>query len=306
MSGHDASINLRWLDTYRQVVELQSFSRAAERLGVSQPAVSQQMRALERFFGVRLVSASPRAVLTTAAGRRVYEMAARVGDDLRRLRRELAEAEKYPAGLVRIACGPTALVHYIPRLLKALWLEQPDIAVRTMTLVGAPMTSAVLDGAADVAIQSGAHLDPRLHAAPCMDDHIILVCAPEHSLAAAEFVDAKELEAVRLGAISPRSETGALVQNWLEEQAVTPRQMVEFGATEAVRAAALSGLLAGFVSQYSVADDLSAGRLVQVRIDGPAAARHMYALHQPEPGEAVQRLLDVVRTLHQAGAGLPS
>ncbi len=292
-------MNLRWLETFRRVVELQSYTRAAESLGISQPAVSQQVRGLEQYFAEHLITPASRGVKPTEAGQKVYQLAVRVESDVRRVRQDVAEAAQHPAGLVRIAAGPTALCHYIPRLLRRLWAEYPGIDVRTFTLVAQPMTDAVVDGRADVAIQSAMYFDPRLIAEPCMDDHIILVCAPGHPLADAEYVSAAELTDVKVGMISPLSETGRLVEEWLEQQGAPLVHRIEFGATEAVRAAALAGLVAGFVSRYSVVDDLAAGGLCQVQIERPAAMRRMYALHRSDPGEAVTRLLGVIAELHE-------
>lgn len=301
-------MNLRWIETFRRVVELQSFTRAAESLGMSQPAVSQQVRSLEHYFDEQLVTTAARGVRITEAGQKVYQLAVRVEGDIRRVRQELAEGAHGPEGLVRIACGPTALCHYIPQLLKRLWIEHPRISIRTATLVARPMTDAVINGTADVAIQSGMYLDPRLVATPCMDDHVVLVCAPEHPLARLATVAPADLTGMKIGLISPLSETGRLAAEWIETQNLIGVERVELGATEAVRAAALAGLLAGFVSHYAVAEDIQAGRLLQVRIAGPAAVRRMYALHQPTPSEVVDRLLRVIAEMHRlpAFSGQPS
>ncbi len=287
-------MNLKWLETFRRVVELRSYTRAAGTLDLSQPAVSQQVRGLERLLGATLITPAGRGIEVTEAGRRVYNTAVRIERDLRELRTELAELSGTSHTTVRIACGPTALCHYMPRLLRRFWAEHPTLSVQTATAVGRAITDAVLTGRADIGIQSPAHLNPELMAVPCMDDPIILVCAPSHPLAQRGSVPARRLSEYRIGLIPAGSETRRLIDDWLLGEEVTLAQPVEFGATEAVRAAALAGVLAGFVSAYAVREDLAAGRLHQVAITGPQAIRHMYALHRPHTGPAVAWMLEVI------------
>jgi DNA-binding transcriptional LysR family regulator len=287
-------MNLKWLETFRRVVELRSYTRAADTLDLSQPAVSQQVHNLERIFGGKLIRQVGRGIEVTEAGEKVYAVAVRIENDIRRLRYDLAELSGHVEGLVRIACGPTALCHYIPRLLKRFWSEYPDISVQTYTLVGQPITDAVLTGRADIGIQSPAHLDPSLVAVPCMEDHIILVCSPDHPLADAEYVSARELRDIKVGLIFRPSETRRLIDEWLTAEGVVLEHPVEFGATEAVRAAALAGVVAGFASEYSVREDLTAGRLRRVRISGPQSIRRMYALHRRDADPPIARMIEVV------------
>lgn len=226
-------MNLRWLETFRKVVELYSHTRAATILGISQPAVSQQLRNLEQYFGEQLVVTASRGVRITDAGQKVDQFAVQIETDLSRVRQDLADTAHGPEGLVRIARGPTALCHYIPHLLKQLWLEHLRISIRTATLVGQPMTDVIITGSADIAIQSGMHLDPRLAATPGMDDRIGLVCTPDHPLAHRDTVLPADLAGDTVGLISRRSETGRMAAEWLDEQNLTNVERVEFGATEA-------------------------------------------------------------------------
>jgi DNA-binding transcriptional LysR family regulator len=230
----------------------------------------------------------------TEAGEKVYDAAVRIDNELRNLRFELTALHAHTEGRVRIACGPTALCHYIPRLLKRFWSQHPDISVETYTLVGQPITDAVLTGRADIGIQSPTHLAPSLVAVPCMDDHVILVCSPDHPLADAEYVAAHELREIKVGLIFRPSETRRVIDEWLAGEGVVLEHAVEFGATEAVRAAALAGVLVGFASEYAVREDLDAGRLRRVRIRGPHSTRRMYALHRRDAEPPVSRMIEVI------------
>lgn len=291
-------MNLKWFETFRRVVELQSYSRAAAVLGISQPTVSQQVRNLELQFAERLVIPTPRGIRVTEAGQKVYQAAMQLEAEIERVRREFARAAQGRENFISIACGPTEHCHYIPQLLKRLWRDHPNVSVRTVTLVGSAMTDAVLDGRVDVAIQTGSFLDPRLETLACMDDPVVLVCAPEHPLAVREQVSARDLVDVKVGLVSPPSSAGTVVLDWLLEQGVTLAEPVQFGSTEAVRAAALSGIVAGWVSHYAVEDDLANGHLRWVRLDGPRAVRHLYAAYKPEHRGSLERVLAVVAELH--------
>jgi len=288
-------MNTKWLETFRRVAELKSFTRAAETLELTQPAVSQQVRHLERIFGEKLFSPAGRAIQVTEAGQLIYAAAARIEAEMARLRDQLRTLSTNGETMVRIASGPTALSHFLPRLLKRFWAEYPDISVRTHTIAGQPMTDAVQAGWADLAFQTAAHLDPTLVATPAIDDHVILVCSPDHPLAAIEYLTAADLREIKIGFLPVRTESRRMIEDWLATEGVTLQHAMQFGANETIRASVLANVIAGFVSEYAVLDDIALGRLRRLNVRGLSIRRPLYALHRPNPSQAVSRMVDLIQ-----------
>jgi DNA-binding transcriptional LysR family regulator len=126
-------LNLDQIETFAQVVELGSFSAAAERLGLSQPAVSLQVRQLERRFGVRLIERVGRRATPTQAGEAFLAQARRVGVAIDAIVEAIAPHASGVTGRVRIGTGATACIYILPPPLRALRHSLPglDIVVST-------------------------------------------------------------------------------------------------------------------------------------------------------------------------------
>ncbi len=264
-------MDTRQLTAFCTVVELKSFSQAAERLGVTQPAVSLQIRSLEQRLGQQLLDRSGRRVEPTEAGLRLYRGAQRLLAFEQQLVEEVAgEADGELRGELAIgaATGPGATV--VPLLLCEFQRENPEVRVE-LTISD---TQAVVEAVARRELELGiVGATPRHRSVayePFFRDEVVLVCPPEHPFAGKTIA----IDALKDGTLIVMQE-GAGVRQVIEDEL---RKLgtrlkdldvrLELGLQESVKSAVEAGYGVTFISRAAVEGELAAGTLAIARVRG--------------------------------------
>ncbi len=263
-------MDTRQLAAFCAVVERRSFSQAAAVLGVTQPAVSQQVRALEARLRTRLLDRSGRRVEPTEAGLRLYRGAQRLLALEEELLAEVGGEEGELAGTLDIGAstGPAAVV--VPLLLCAFHRRHPAVEVSLSVFA----TQAVVELVADRRLQLGIVGAARRHRSvvfePFFRDEVILACPPHHPFAG-RTVTLDELAQGPLILMQP----GAGVRQMIEDEVRrSGRRLADLGARlelglqESVRSAVQAGYGVTFISRRAVEADLAAGTLAEARVEG--------------------------------------
>ena len=261
-------MDTRQLAAFCTVVELKSFSQAAERLGVTQPAVSLQIRSLEERLGQQLLDRSGRRVEPTEAGARLYRGAQRLLALEQQLVEEVAgEADGELRGELAIgaATGPGATV--VPLLLCEFHLANPDVRVE-LTISD---TQTVVDAVARRELELGiVGATPRHRSVvyePFFRDEVVLVCPPKHSFAG---------KTIAIAALKDETlivmQEGAGVRQVIEDELDVH---LELGLQESVKSAVEAGYGVTFISRAAVEAELAAGRLATARVRGLEPTRQI-------------------------------
>ncbi|MPZ49156.1 MAG: LysR family transcriptional regulator [Dehalococcoidia bacterium] len=288
-------MNTAWLLTFRRVVEARSFTKASDDLFISQPAVSQQVRHLEQFFGAKLIQQAGRELQLTDAGAYVYELAGRVEQEIRSTRERLDALVNGSQRQVTIASFPAPLLHFVPPALRVFWTEHPEIAVKTIVRHHAEITEAVKIGDADLGIQTR-HLDSSLEAVPCRNERLICVSSPSHPLARRPTIQPEDLVHERVATFA----TGIFrndIDSWFAERGLNLQNLMEVTTLEEIRVAARENLAIGIIHLYGVHQDIAEGTLIHLNLRDFSLARPFYVIHRKditEPASWVLRaLIDV-------------
>jgi DNA-binding transcriptional LysR family regulator len=271
-------MDTRQLAAFCAVVERKSFSQAAERLGVTQPAVSLQVRALEKRLGTRLLDRSGRRVEPTEAGLRVYRGAQRmlaledqIVDDV------AAAAEGELTGDLRLGAstGPAAIA--VPLLLCEFQRESPEVRV----FLSVSDTHAVVERVATRELELGIVGAARRHRGvrfePFFSDEITLACPPDHRFGG-RTISLDELREESVILMQEGAGVRQIVEDALRRQGLRLRDLdvrLELGLQESVRAAVEAGYGVTFISRTAVEADLEAGTLAEAHVDGLAASREI-------------------------------
>ena len=166
-------MELSQLRTFRVVAETLNFTRAAERLGLTQSAVSHQIKSLETELGEPLFIRAKRGVKLSPAGQAALEHAIRLLDEAEALRERVSGGEHSPAGRVRAAAATQAIVHLFAPLFEAFMRAQPRIDVSFRTTASTDETVAdILNGAADVGFASLPVYSPALKIENLFEDEL--------------------------------------------------------------------------------------------------------------------------------------
>jgi DNA-binding transcriptional LysR family regulator len=271
-------MDTRQLAAFCSVVERRSFSQAAERLGVTQPAVSLQVRALEKRLGRRLLDRSGRRVEPTEAGLRVYRSAQRLLALEEQLLEEVAEAtEGALAGELKIGAstGPAAIV--VPLLLCEF--QRRNSAVHVALTVGD--TQRIVDEVAERRLELGIVGAARRHRGvrfePFVSDEVVLAVPPKHRWAGTT-VALAELREEPLIVMQEGAGVRQIVEDELRKVGLRLRDLdvrLELGLQESVRSAVQAGYGVTFISRRAVESELAAGTLAEARVQGIDATREI-------------------------------
>lgn len=269
-------MDTRQLAAFCAVVERKSFSQAAERLGVTQPAVSLQVRGLEKRLGTQLLDRSGRRVEPTEAGLRLYRGAQRIlalEDQIVADVTASSEGDLSGELVLGASTGPAAIA--VPLLLCEFQRESP--AVRVFLTVSD--THAVVERVAARELELGIVGAARRHRGvrfePFFSDEVILACPPGHRFAG-RTISLEELRDESLVLMQEGAGVRQVVEDALRRHGVRLRDLdvrLELGLQESVRAAVEAGYGVTFISRTAVEAGLGAGTIAEAQVEGMAASR---------------------------------
>jgi DNA-binding transcriptional LysR family regulator len=271
-------MDTRQLQAFCAVVEKKSFSQAAEQLGVTQPAVSLQVRALEERVGQTLLDRSGRRVEPTEAGERLYRSAQRMLALEEQLLEEVSADDGRIAGTLAIGASTGPGAHLVPLLLCEFQAQHSDLHVALSIWD----TQTVIDKVAERQLELGVVGALRRHRSlefePLARDEIVLAVPPGHAAAGGTItVDELKNETVIV------MQEGAGVRQVVEEElrraglrlrGVEPK--LELGLQESVKSAVAGGYGVSFISRTAIEGELAAGRLAAAQVEGIEPARQIY------------------------------
>lgn len=285
-------------ETFCAVVAAGSLNQAAERLHLSQPAVSKQIRALEAELGVQLLHRGARGVELTPVGRQVHRLARRAVAAMEGCRR-VADAWRDPAqGRLVVAAGLTLTLFSLPPVIQAFRQAAPEVRLEVVTLNSREALTALLNFEADVAWVTSPQQHPEVQAVPLFTDPLMLVGAPGRPLPAV----AAELGGAPLISFKSGSGLRQYVDQVLESRGVRPQAAMEFDSIEAIKTMAALDLGLALLPWSSVREEAATGRLVARRLaDWPDQGRTVTLLRRRaglRPG-AVNRFTAIARAVMQ-------
>ncbi len=260
-------MTLRQLRAFGAVAALRSYSRAAERLGLTQPAVSAQVRALERTLGQPLVEFVGRGLYLTPHGEALEAAALDVFRRLDALLERLAELEGAVRGRLRLA-AVTSAGHFVPHLVAAFRRELPEVEVAVALVNRAQALERLAANTDDLTLMALVPEDRALEYFPLLDNELVLVARGDHPLAGRRRVDPARLEAHTVIVREPGSGTRRALEDALEARRVRLARTLEIGSNEAVREAVRAGLGLALLPRPAVHRELAASELVALDVRG--------------------------------------
>ncbi|MEW8979978.1 MAG: LysR family transcriptional regulator [Symbiobacterium sp.] len=289
---------LQHLITFCRVVETGGFARAGALVGLSQPAVTRQVAALEAELGVPLLDRSGRQLHVTAAGQLVYDRARRIAQAVAALKEEVADLDDPERGRVAIGAVTTVGLRLLPPILAAFKAQYPRVQVTVKAGRTQETLARLLEGEIELAILPNPVAHPRLRSVPLMEDPVVLVCSPERRAELPDPLPLAKLGEVDLISFQAPSRFRTFVEAMLEQHGVYPKVTMEFDSHEAVTLMVEAGFGCALVPASAVERELAMGTLVQVRVDGlPAMARTTSVVFRhPSPGwsPAAERLYRMI------------
>jgi DNA-binding transcriptional LysR family regulator len=266
-------LSLTPLQTLIRLAATPNYTRVAEELNLTQPAVSQHIRALATHFGVELVDTVGRRAALTDAGRFLAERAVPLLGSVEALERDMREYAAAKIGELRVGASETIGNYALPEILASFAQRHPGVHVAVDVGNTTEMVERLRAGALTLALVEGHVAGEDLDVRAFADDELVLVVPPFHPLAVKRIVTSADLEAERFIAREAGSGTRALFEQAIRALGVAPQIVLELPSGEAVVRAVAAGMGIAVVSRLVSDDAVARGRVVVKRVAGVAFDR---------------------------------
>jgi DNA-binding transcriptional LysR family regulator len=271
-------MDTRQLASFCAVVERESFSRAAEQLGLTQPAVSQQIRSLEQRFGRQLLDRSGRRVEATEAGRRLYRRAQRLLALERQLVDEVvAETGGELGGTVEIGASTGPGGGVVPLLLCEFQLRNPEVEISLAVFDTQRVVELVAGRELELGVVGAARRHRGVVFEPFFRDEVVLACAPGHRFAG-KTLPLEQLRDEPLIVMQDGAGVRQVIEDELRQAGRRLRDFdirLELGLQESVKSAVAAGYGVSFISRSAVEAELTAGTLAAAQVEGLEPSREI-------------------------------
>lgn len=289
-------MQLETLKVFCDVVETRSFSKAARLNRVTQSAVSQQIRTLEKRYDRKLLDRAPRAIHPTPAGEKLYEAAREVLARFDALESLMREESVEIAGPVTLATIHSVGLFEIQPHLKELLRRHPRVNVRVVYRRSDQVYDEVASGDADLGIVAYPKERRELVNVPFSEDRLVVVVAPEHGMAKRSSVKLADLDGINFVAFDRDIPTRRALDRLLREHGAQVQITTELDNVETVKRAVEIGLGISILPRAAVLPELNAGTLIEVPIADGTFTRPIAVLVRRgrSLSRAAEVLLDVL------------
>jgi DNA-binding transcriptional LysR family regulator len=273
----------RRLQVFYTVAKVLSFTKAAEQLYMTQPAVTFQVKQLEEHFDTRLFERAHGKISLTPAGELAFTYAERILDQYAEMDARIAELTGQVSGPLLIGASTTIAEYLLPRLLGEFKQQHPDVKAKLAVANSDTIEHKVAEHTLDVGlIESPSHL-PHLVTKVCCEDDLVLICSPRHPLAQKLSVTPREISEVEFVSREAGSGTREVVDDYFRSNGVAPEDIhiiMELGSREAIKGAVVAGMGVSIMSGAAVLKEMQLGELSVVALDPPL--RRQLSLVYPE------------------------
>lgn len=278
-------MNIKQLEVFLWVAELQSFTKAAHQLYMSQPAVSFQIKALEENLQVALFKRGDKKVTLTEAGRLLYHEARQILRYYRKIRAGLDDLKGLKTGQLVVGASTTPGEYILPLLIGGFKERYPGIKV-TLQIAGSIQVGQwVQEREIDLGVTGTAINRDGINCLPWILDRLVLIVPPQHRWTGTRTIDVSELKKEFIILREPGSGTRRTLKQKLAQQNIVLEEIpvaMELGSTRAVITAVKAGLGVSIVSRYAVKEVLELELVKEVPVTGIDLDRYLFLVYNKQ------------------------
>jgi len=289
----------RRLQVFHTVARLLSFTKAAESLHMTQPAVTFQVRQLEEYFNTRLFDRTHNRISLTKAGERVYEYADQIFNLYAEMENAVRDLTGEVSGVLMLGASTTVAEYMLPSLLGDFKHKYPEVVIRLQVGNTDGIVAMVENNTIDLGVVEAPVSNRNLVVDTCRVDPLVLIVPPGHELAGEKVVQIERLADYPYICREEGSGTREVMLDSLHACGVNQADLnivMELGSPEAVKGAVEAGMGISILSKATISKELALGTLVAVQLD-PPVERPFSFVHQKQKFRlrAIEKLLDFAR-----------
>jgi DNA-binding transcriptional LysR family regulator len=273
------NFTLRQLQVFEKVASLLNYSRAAEALYLSQPAVSMQIKQLEGHIGLPLFEQMGKKIFLTDAGRELFPYARHLAQQMDEIESVFNEMKGLGQGKLTLSVVNTAN-YFTPQLLAKFCQLHPSINVILQVANRDAVLKQLADNSTDLAILGRPPEGLDLDAQSFLDNPLVVIAAPGHPLAEQQQIQIARLAKETFMSREQGSGTRSAMERVFALHGVQPRINMEMETNEAIKQAVRAGMGLGILSLHSLELELETGRLVTLDVENFPLIRHWFVAHR--------------------------
>lgn len=290
----------RRLQVFHAVARLLSFTKAAEVLHMTQPAVTFQIRQLEDQFDTRLFDRTHNRVSLTEAGKVVFEYSERIFELYGEMENAIREMTNDISGSLTIGASTTISEYMLPSLLGEFNAQNPDIRLKLRVSNTEGIVSMVENNVIDLGVVEGLVSNKNLLVEVCREDELVLIIPKDHALADKESVKLKDLMQFPFICREEGSGTREVILDYMYSQGMDKHALnncLELGSPEAVKGAVEAGMGVSIVSSASISKEIKLGSLLAIPLDPPLTRDFSFVRQRQKfKVRAMEELLEFARS----------
>lgn len=272
-------LTLRQLQVFEKVASHLNYSRAAEALYLSQPAVSMQIKQLEENIGLPLFEQMGKKIFLTEAGRELFHYSRNIAQQLAELEAVISEMKGLGQGKLTLSVVNTAN-YFAPQLLARFCRQHPNINVTLQVANRDAVLKQLADNTTDLAIMGQPPEGLDIVADSFMDNPLVVIAAPDHPLAKLKKVKFAQLAQETFLSREQGSGTRSAMERVFAQHHIQPRIGMEVETNEAIKQAVQAGMGLGILSLHSIELELETKRLAVLDVEHFPLMRHWFVAHR--------------------------
>ena len=272
-------LTFRQLKVFEAVARHLNYTRAAQELHLTQPAISMQVKQLEDSLGVALFEQLGKRIHLTEAGQEVLTYARSVTQQLDELEGVLNRIKGLAGGRLRISVATTAN-YFIPTLLGTFSRRFPDVTVTLDVTNRETLLRQLRENTVDLVIMGQPPGEADVDAEPFLDNPLVVVAPPSHPLAGKKRIPLARLQEETFLVREPGSGTRIAMERFFSERGMRLNTGMEVGSNEAIKQSVQAGLGLGLLSRATIEQELALKRLVVLDVAEFPIMRHWYVVHR--------------------------
>ena len=272
-------IDLRQLRMFHALAESRSFTAAAQRLFVTQSAVSHSIKGLEQSLDCRLFERTAKSVALTEPGRILLRRTQRMFHEMQLATDELSRLTSWGGGRLRIGATITMCQYLLPSVLREFRESFPDCEIRIEPGDTDVLTDLLDRGEIDIALGLKLPQESRYTSRPLFSDNLALVFSPTHRFASAKEIDPSSLVDEHLIVYSRTSHTYRLIEKSFERLGLPFKRPLELGSMEAIKELARINLGVAILAPWVASTEIAEGKLMTLPMGNDAPGREWVLMH---------------------------
>ncbi|MEZ7843647.1 MAG: LysR family transcriptional regulator [Opitutales bacterium] len=281
---------------FSDLVESESFSRAAKLNGITQSAVSQQLRAMEKHFSILIVDRSQKQFRLTREGQKLYESAKEMLYLYDKLNSELQEMKKVISGTIHISTVYSIGLHELPPYVKVFLAKFPEVNIRVEYRRANMVYEDILTNSIDLGLIAYPQKHKQLEVLPFHDDILVLVVSPEHPFAQRNSVDIQDVAGQKFIGFEPDIPTRKATDIIFKEANIEAEPVMEFDNVETVKRAVEINAGIAILPQTTVIREEAQGLLKVLKFKNQTYKRPLALIHRKGRvlTPAIKKLIDLL------------